>query len=38
MSAAQLNRIAADRALAPEPGAGDKGAWERFMDMLKGNR
>jgi outer membrane protein assembly factor BamE len=37
VSAAQLNRIAADRALAPQPGAGEKGAWERFLDALKGN-
>ena len=38
VSAAQLNRIAADRALAPQPGDGEKGAWERFLDMLKGNQ
>ncbi len=38
VSAAQLNRIAADRALAPQPWADDKGIWERFLEMLKGNR
>jgi len=37
VSAAQLNRIAADRALAPEPGAGEKGAWERFLDIFRGS-
>jgi outer membrane protein assembly factor BamE len=37
VSAAQLNRIAADRTLAPEPGADDKGYVERFLDFLKGN-
>ena len=36
VSAAQLNRIAADRALAPEPGAGEKSAWERFLDIFRG--
>jgi len=36
-SAAALNRIAADRALAPAAGADDKGPWARFVDMLKGN-
>ena len=36
VSAAQLNRIAADRALAPEPGAGEKSAWERFLDVFRG--
>jgi outer membrane protein assembly factor BamE len=38
VSAAQLNRIAADRALAPEPAADERGPWARFLDMLKGNR
>ena len=38
VSAAQLNRIAADRALAPTTGAPDKGPWDRFLDMLKGTR
>ena len=37
VSAAQLNRIAADRALAPQPGPGDKSPWERFLDVFKGN-
>jgi outer membrane protein assembly factor BamE len=37
VSAAQLNRIAADRALAPEPGAGEKSAWERFLDIFRGS-
>ena len=37
VSAAQLNRIAADRALAPKSGTDDRGPWERFMDMLKGS-
>jgi hypothetical protein len=36
-SAAQLNRIAADRTLAPEPSADDKGYFGRFLDILKGN-
>ena len=36
VSAAQLNRIAADRALAPEAGAGEKSAWERFLDVFRG--
>lgn len=36
-SAAQLNRIAADRTLAPEPTADDKGYFGRFLDILKGN-
>jgi len=38
VSAAQLNRIAADRALAPESGAGEKSAWDRFLDIFKGNK
>lgn len=37
VSTAQLNRIAADRALAHAPSADDKGAFERFLDILKGN-
>jgi outer membrane protein assembly factor BamE len=37
VSAAQLNRIAADRALAPEAGAGEKSAWERFLDVFRGS-
>jgi len=37
VSAAQLNRIAADRALAPEPSADDQGVWQRFLDIMKGN-
>jgi len=37
VSAAQLNRIAADRALAPQPAAEEKGAWARLLDALKGN-
>ena len=37
VSTAQLNRIAADRALAPEPAATDKGVWERFLEIMKGD-
>lgn len=38
VSAAQLNRIAADRALAPNANpSDDAGPWQRFLDMLKGN-
>jgi len=37
VSAAQLNRIAADRALAPEPSADDQGILGRMLDILKGN-
>jgi outer membrane protein assembly factor BamE len=37
VSAAQLNRIAADRALAPEPSADDQGFLGRILDILKGN-
>jgi outer membrane protein assembly factor BamE len=37
VSAAQLNRIAADRALALQPSAADQSPWERFLDALKGN-
>jgi outer membrane protein assembly factor BamE len=36
-SAAQLNRIAADRTLAPEPSADDQGYFGRLLDILKGN-
>ena len=36
-SAAQLNRIAADLTLAPEPSADDKGYLGRLLDILKGN-
>lgn len=36
VSAAQLNRIAADRALAPNPGEGEKSAWEKFVDIFRG--
>jgi outer membrane protein assembly factor BamE len=38
VSAAQLNRIAADRALAHTTSSAEKGFWDRFMDMLKGTR
>ena len=37
VSAAQLNRIAADRALAPEPSADDPGILSRIWEVLKGN-
>jgi outer membrane protein assembly factor BamE len=37
VSAAQLNRIAADRALGPKVPEPDKGPWDRFLDALKGN-
>ena len=37
VSTAQLNRLAADRMLAHQPSADDKGAFERFLDILKGN-
>ena len=37
VSTAQLNRIAADRTLAHQPSADDKGFMERFLDILKGN-
>jgi outer membrane protein assembly factor BamE len=37
VSTAQLNRLAADRTLAHQPSADDKGAFERFLDILKGN-
>ena len=37
VSAAQLNRIAADRALAPQPSADDQGVLGRLLDILKGN-
>jgi hypothetical protein len=37
VSTAQLNRVAADRTLAPEPSADDKGYLQRFLDILKGN-
>lgn len=37
VSAAQLNRLATDRALAHSPSADDKGAWERFVEIMKGN-
>jgi len=36
-SAAQLNRAAADRTLAPEPSADDQGYLGRLLDILKGN-
>jgi len=36
VSAAQLNRIAADRALASKPGD-DRGMWARFLDAIRGN-
>lgn len=36
VSTAQLNRLAADRTLAHEPSAEDKGVWERFVEILKG--
>jgi len=36
-STAQLNRIAADRALAPEPSADDKGYLQSIIDFLKGS-
>jgi outer membrane protein assembly factor BamE len=38
VSAAQLNRIAADRALAHTTSTSERGFWDRFMDMLKGTR
>ena len=38
VSAAQLNRIAADRALAPKSPEPDKGPWDRFIDAIKGTR
>jgi outer membrane protein assembly factor BamE len=37
VSTAQLNRLAADRMLAHQPSADDKGAFERFLEILKGN-
>jgi len=37
VSAAQLNRIAADRALGPKAPSDDRGPWDRFLEMLKGN-
>jgi outer membrane protein assembly factor BamE len=37
VSTAQLNRLAADRMLAHQPSADDKGAFERILDILKGN-
>ncbi len=37
VSAAQLNRVAADRTLAPEPSADDQGYFGRLLDILKGN-
>lgn len=37
VSTAQLNRIAADRMLAHQPSAEDKGMFERFLEILKGN-
>ena len=37
VSAAQLNRIAADRALAPTAGEGEKSAWDRFLDVFRGS-
>ena len=37
VSAAQLNRLAADRALAPKAPAPEKGPWDRFIDAIKGN-
>ncbi len=37
VSAAQLNRIAADRELAPQPSADDQGMLQRFLEILKGN-
>jgi outer membrane protein assembly factor BamE len=37
VSAAQLNRIAADRALAPNAPVDDRGPWDRFLEALKGN-
>ena len=37
VSTAQLNRIAADRALAPQPSADDQGVLGRLLDILKGN-
>ena len=36
VSAAQLNRIAADRALAPKAPEPEKGPWDRFIDAIKG--
>jgi outer membrane protein assembly factor BamE len=37
VSTAQLNRIAADRALAPQPSPEDKGFFERLLDIFKGD-
>jgi hypothetical protein len=37
VSTAELNRAAADRALAPSPSAEDKGVWQRFLEILKGD-
>ena len=37
VSAAQLNRLAADRALQFNRPADDRGPWQRFMDALKGD-
>src|SRR5512139_1377515 len=37
VSTAQLNRLAADRTLAHTPSSEDKGMFERFLDILKGN-
>ena len=37
VSAAQLNRIAADRALAPTTGEPEKSAWDRFLDIFRGS-
>jgi len=37
VSTAQLNRVAADRMLAPQPSADDQGYFGRLLDILKGN-
>ncbi|HVF65340.1 MAG TPA: outer membrane protein assembly factor BamE [Casimicrobiaceae bacterium] len=36
VSAAQLNRIAADRALAPQPTSPEKSPWERLREIFRG--
>lgn len=37
VSTAQLNKLAQDRALQHQPSAEDKGVFERFLEILKGN-